>query len=299
MTMQEIITFFQNEPFMYLISIGILALIVGSFLNVVIWRLPIMLKAEWTKECFMFLHENKYLDSVPAIASQAKPFSIIKPRSHCPKCNYALQFYENIPVISYIFLRGRCRNCNEMIPLRYPFIEIFCCVLSVVTAFYGDVNLKTALALVLTWGLIALAWIDIDHKILPDNITLPLLWLGLAINIHGIFIPLTDAIIGAMAGYLFLWSVFWLFKLLTGKDGMGYGDFKLTSMLGAWLGWQALPEIILIASCIGAIVGISMILLQRIKRSEPIPFGPYLALAGWISLIWGDTLRSLYLSTLG
>lgn len=298
MNVEQLVSFFEQAPFIFLLAVGILSLLVGSFLNVVIWRLPLMLKAEWTKECFAFLHENKLLSDIPAPQSP-QAFNLIKPRSHCPSCQTALRFYENIPVISYVFLRGRCHHCHNMIPLRYPFIEIFCCILSITVAFYGDVSAKTLCALLLTWSLIALSWIDIDHQLLPDNIVLPMLWLGLIVNINGLFVPISSAIIGAIAGYLFLWLIYWTFKLLTGKEGMGYGDFKLTAMLGAWLGWQALPEIILMASLCGAIIGISMIVLKRIQRNQPIPFGPYLALGGWISLIWGDKIRLLYLGSIG
>lgn len=298
MILDTFIVFFQENPFMYLLTIGVISLMVGSFLNVVIWRLPLMLKAEWIQECFGFLEENKLLKPEDKITptSTPKPFNLWHPRSHCPKCEYPLRIWDNIPVFSYIFLAGKCKACSTSIPLRYPFIEILCCILSITTVFYFGVSLKACFGLLLTWSLISLAWIDIEHKLLPDNITLPILWLGLAVNLNGIFTDLSSALIGAMAGYLSLWSIFWLFKLITGKDGMGYGDFKLAALLGAWLGWQALPEIILLASFVGAVIGISMIGFQRIKRTEPIPFGPFLALAGWISLNWGDTLRSLYLS---
>lgn len=295
--MEQIINFLQHEYFIFLCLVGCLAIMVGSFLNVVIWRLPLMLKAEWTYECFAFLQEHKLIEHIPSVP-QAKPLSLWRPRSHCPSCQVSLRFYENIPVISYIFLRGRCHHCKEGIPLRYPFIEILCCILSVVTAFYGNVDWQTFFALVFTWALIALTWIDIDHQLLPDTITIPMLWLGLIVNYYGLFIPFESAFFGAIAGYMSLWLVFWGFKLVTGKEGMGYGDFKLTAMLGAWLGWQALPEIVLIASAMGAFVGVSLILNKRIARQQPIPFGPYLALAGWVSLLWGDTLRSWYLSSL-
>jgi leader peptidase (prepilin peptidase)/N-methyltransferase len=298
MTFNNLILFFQHEPFMFLLLVGIFSLLIGSFLNVVIWRLPLMLKAEWTTECLEFLSESKLIDK-PAHFEKPKKLNLWHPRSHCPQCNKNLRIWDNIPIISYVFLKGRCSNCQNMIPLRYPFIEIFCCILSVVTAFYWGVSVQTICALILTWSLISLTWIDIDHQLLPDNITLPMLWLGLAININNVFTDPVSSLIGAMAGYMFLWVIFWIFKITTGKEGMGYGDFKLTALLGAWLGWQALPEIILIASSIGAICGVGMIFMKKIARSQPIPFGPYLAMAGWISLNWGDKLRGLYLGSIG
>jgi len=220
------------------------------------------------------------------------------PHSSCPHCNHGIRFYENIPVISWLLLKGKCSQCRKPISPRYPLVEAATALLSTIIAFHYGVSFATVLILLLTWGLIALTLIDLDHMLLPDQITMPLLWLGLLVNINGTFVPLTDAVIGAAVGYMSLFSVFWLFKLLTGKEGMGFGDFKLFALFGAWIGWQLLPILILMASVVGAIVGISLMLFKNHQRGQAIPFGPYLAVAGWITMLWGNNIWSWYLQQL-
>jgi leader peptidase (prepilin peptidase) / N-methyltransferase len=264
---------------------------VGSFLNVVIYRLPKMLETQWTQDCLEHLGQPG--------ETPAAPFNLNRPASHCPSCQHKIRPWENIPVISWLMLRGRCSNCHNPISPRYPIIEAVTGLLSLTVAMHFGLSWATAGALLLTWALIALSMIDFDVQMLPDNITLPFLWLGLLLSLHGIFADTQAAIIGAVAGYLSLWSVYQLFKRLTGKEGMGYGDFKLLAMLGAWLGWQYLPQIILLSALVGAVVGVSLILLRGRDRNIPIPFGPYLAAAGWISLMWGDTINHAYLAWAG
>ncbi len=265
---------------------GLLGLCVGSFLNVVIHRLPKMMEQEWQAQCAELQGET---------ASTAAHLSLSKPRSRCPACGHQISALENIPVLSYLILKGKCAGCGTSIPARYPIIEILTGLLSAYTAWHFGPTLQTAGALLLIWSLIALAAIDFDTQLLPDSITLPLLWLGILFNLNHTYVDLPVAIVGAMAGYLALWTVFWLFKLATGKEGMGYGDFKLLAALGAWLGWQMLPAIILLSSIVGAVVGITLILVARRGRNIPIPFGPYLAAAGGIALFWGPQLTNRYL----
>ncbi|MGE5493248.1 MAG: prepilin peptidase [Actinomycetota bacterium] len=265
---------------------GLLGLCVGSFLNVVIHRLPKMIERDWQLQCA----ELQGQDPQPT-----DTFNLATPRSRCPGCGHQIGALENIPVLSYLFLKGRCANCKSPISPRYPLIEAFTGLLSGYLAWRFGATWQTAGALCLAWALIALTFIDFDTQLLPDSITLPLLWLGLLFNVFGAFTGLTSAVVGAMAGYLTLWSVYWLFKLVTGKEGMGYGDFKLLAALGAWLGWQMLPAVILLSSLVGAAVGIGLIVLARHGRNVPIPFGPYLAAAGVIALLWGRQLTQLYL----
>lgn len=267
---------------------GLLGLCVGSFLNVVIHRLPKMMEQEWQAQCAELRGE------IPPPASEALTLST--PRSRCPACGHQISALENIPLISYLLiLKGKCAGCGAGISPRYPIVEAATGLLSAYTAWHFGPTLAMVGALLLVWSLIALAAIDLDTQLLPDSITLPLLWLGIAFNLAGAFVDLPTSIIGAMAGYLALWSVYWLFKLTTGKEGMGYGDFKLLAALGAWLGWQMLPAIILLSSVVGAIVGISLIVAARHGRNVPIPFGPYLAAAGVIALFWGPQLTNHYL----
>lgn len=271
---------------------GLLGLCVGSFLNVVIHRLPKMMEQEWHTQCAELRGEE------PPVAGEQ--LSLSSPRSRCPSCGHQITAFENIPLISYLLiLRGKCSGCQAPISLRYPVIEALTGLLSAYVAWHFGPTIQAAGALVLIWALIALAAIDIDTQLLPDSITLPLLWLGLAINLWGNYTDLPSAVTGAMLGYLALWSVFWLFKLATGKEGMGYGDFKLLAALGAWLGWQMLPVIILLSSVVGAIVGIALIVASRHGRNVPIPFGPYLAAAGAIALFWGATITQNYLGMIG
>jgi len=265
---------------------GLLGLCVGSFLNVVIHRLPKMMEQEWQAQCAELRGEP---------ASTAANLSLAKPRSRCPDCGHQITSMENIPVLSYLLLKGKCAGCGTSISARYPIIEVFTAVLSAYAAWHFGPTLQTVGALLLLWFLIALAAIDFDTQLLPDAITLPLLWLGLVFNLMDTYVDLPAAVVGAMAGYLALWTVFWLFKLATGKEGMGYGDFKLLAALGAWLGWQMLPTIILLSSVVGAVVGITLIVVARRGRNVPIPFGPYLAAAGGIALFWGPQLTRNYL----
>lgn len=269
----------------------VLGLLVGSFLNVVIYRLPRMMEREW--------HEQLAEATGSESASQEPPLTLATPGSSCPHCGHRIRWYENIPLVSYLVLRGKCSACSAAISLRYPLVEMATGLLSAVVAWHFGFGWPAAAALLLTWSLIALSMIDFDHQLLPDAITLPALWLGLVLSLHPVFTDPRSAIIGAAAGYLSLWSIYHLFRILTGKEGMGYGDFKLLAMLGAWLGWQALPVIVLLSSVVGAVAGIAMILLLGRDRQLPIPFGPYLAVAGWIALLWGGDITGGYLRMVG
>ena len=274
------------DPAVFPLAAGLLGLMVGSFLNVVIHRLPIMMERDWAAQCAEFKGE-----AVPVL----EPLSLARPRSRCPHCGHPITALENIPVISWLVLRGRCKGCAAPISLRYPLIEALTGLLFGLAAWHFGFTAAGLGALVLIAALFALTVIDFDTQLLPDDITLPLLWIGLALNAFNVYTDLKSAVIGAMAGYLSLWSVYWLFKLFTGKEGMGYGDFKLLAALGAWLGWQMLPLTILLSSFVGALVGISMIVFARHGRNVPIPFGPYLAAAGVIALVWGQPLTRTYL----
>lgn len=274
-------------PAVALIGAAILGLLVGSFLNVVIYRVPKMLDRDWREQCCELLGQG---------SPESEPtFNLVTPNSTCPHCGHAIRPWENIPVVSYLFLRGKCSACRGPISLRYPIIELVTGLLSLFVVYHFGVNTTGLAVLVLTWSLIALTMIDIDTQLLPDNITLPLLWLGLIANHFGMFVSLGDALWGAIAGYLSLWTVYWLFKIVTGKEGMGFGDFKLLAALGAWMGWQMLPIIVLMSSLVGAVIGISMIVLRGRDRNIPIPFGPYLAIAGWLTLLWGEAIMGRYL----
>lgn len=279
-------------PELFSSVVGIVGLLIGSFLNVVIYRLPVMMQQSWRQECHEFLGLKNESHST-------EPFNLVFPLSRCPACNTPIKPYQNIPVISYLFLKGKCANCSNPISLRYPVIEAFTGVTSFMIAWHFGFTPQAGFALLLTWSLIALSFIDIDHHLLPDSITLPVLWLGLFLSLFGLFTDSHASIIGAIAGYLSLWSVFHLFKLLTGKEGMGYGDFKLLALFGAWLGWQYLPAIILLSSLVGAVIGIAMIVFSRHDRNKPIPFGPYLAAAGWIAMLWGAEINQFYMRVAG
>jgi leader peptidase (prepilin peptidase) / N-methyltransferase len=285
----HIIELFISNPIFYLCTIFVLGLLVGSFLNVVILRLPVMMKGEWWDSC-------RELLEIDCDTSKRKPFNLITPRSHCPNCKHKITALENIPIISYLFLKGKCKNCANKISIRYPLIEFVSAITVVIVAFYFGVSLQTLFALFLTWSLIALSMIDFDHQLLPDDITLPLLWLGIIINLFGLFTDIESSILGAVFGYGILWSVYIIFKLITGKEGMGHGDFKLLAVLGAWFGWQSLPLIIILSSLVGAIIGISLMIFNSHDRNTAIPFGPYLAVAGWISMLWGPYIMSAYLN---
>jgi leader peptidase (prepilin peptidase)/N-methyltransferase len=276
----------QTYPLLFIALAGMFGLLVGSFLNVVIHRLPKMMERDWRMQCAEFSGVE------PAIEA---PYNLVKPRSACPHCNHAIGAFENIPVISYIFLGGKCKGCQAPISIRYPIVEAVSGILSAYAAWHFGFGWAAVAAIVFVWALIALTCIDLDTQLLPDDITLPLLWLGLLLNLNGVFTSLPDALIGAVSGYLVLWSVYWMFKLTTGKEGMGYGDFKLLAAIGAWLGWQMLPLVILLSSIVGAIVGITLIVAVKHGRNVPIPFGPYLAGGGLIALFWGAPLTQSYL----
>lgn len=265
---------------------GLVGLVVGSFLNVVIHRLPKMMEQGWLEECAQLRGED-----VPA----GEKLSLARPASRCPHCSHAIRAMENIPILSYCLLGGRCRACKAPISLRYPLVEALSGVLSGFAIWHFGANWAGLGAVVFVWAVIALTFIDLDTQLLPDSITLPLLWGGLLLNLSGTYTDIQSAVIGAVAGYLSLWSVFWIFKLLTGKEGMGFGDFKLLAAIGAWVGWQMLPLTILASSLAGAIVGIALIVFARHGRNVPIPFGPYLAAAALIALFWGKFLTHHYL----
>lgn len=284
----------SNQTFFFGVTF-IFSLMIGSFLNVVIFRLPKMLEQGWKKECREFLADEL---AKPKSQSEEEFITLSTPSSSCPSCQHKIRFYENLPVISWLVLRGKCSQCRSKISLRYPLVELTTAILSVVIAAHFGVTLTTLFLLILTWGLVCLTLIDFDHMLLPDQITLPLLWLGLLVNLNGAIVPLSDSVIGAVAGYMSLFSIFWLFKLITGKEGMGHGDFKLVAVFGAWIGWQLLPLLILMASAVGAVIGISMMMFKNHQREQAIPFGPYLAIAGWITLLWGNDIWAWYLSYL-
>jgi leader peptidase (prepilin peptidase)/N-methyltransferase len=287
----QTLVFFQQSPIAFQFFVVIFSLIIGSFLNVVIYRLPKMMHNNWTLECREFLADE--VNSIPA--KEITELTLSKPDSTCPNCQHEIRYYENIPIISWLFLKGKCSQCKNNISIRYPLVEAATALLSLVIAIYYGVSFETLLLLILTWGLVCLTLIDFDHMLLPDQIVMPLLWLGLLVNIAGTFVPLSDAVIGATVGYMSLFSVFWLFKLFTGKEGMGHGDFKLFALFGAWIGWQLLPILILMASVVGAIIGISLMLFKNHTREQAIPFGPYLAIAGWITVLWGDGIWTWYI----
>ncbi|MBL0561894.1 prepilin peptidase [Aeromonas hydrophila] len=280
----------HSLPWLYFSLVFLFSLMIGSFLNVVIHRLPIMLEREWQAEYLGYFNPETQ-------PQQEERYNLMVPRSACPHCGHAITAMENIPLLSWLWLKGRCRECQAPISARYPLVELLTALLSLVVAATFPPGWGLLAALLLTWVLVALTFIDLDKMLLPDQLTLPLLWGGLLFNLAGGFVPLADAVIGAMAGYLVLWSLYWAFKLLTGKEGMGYGDFKLLAALGAWLGWQALPIMLLLSSLVGAFIGIGLILLRNHHQNKPIPFGPYLAIAGWIALLWGDTITRWYLTT--
>jgi len=285
----------QNQTVMLAAVCTLLGLVVGSFLNVVIHRLPKMLEREWDGHAADLLEQRDQPDAAKKLRGEEVRYNLMFPASACPRCGHHISAYENIPIISYLFLRGRCTSCKAPISIRYPVVEAVSGILAAAVAWRFGFTLQMAAALVFTWSLIALTAIDIDTQLLPDDITLPLIWLGLLVNVYNGFAPLQSAVIGAIAGYLSLWAVYWLFKLSTGKEGMGYGDFKLLSAIGAWLGWKLLPVVILLSSLVGAIVGIGLIAFTRHGRNTPIPFGPYLAAAGLIALYWGETINRTYL----
>ena len=294
--MESLLYAFETNSWLFFSSVILVSLAVGSFLNVVIYRLPIMLENEWRSECkeYLELEDNSNVDNNDD--SNTEVFNLAKPDSSCPKCNHKIRAWENIPVISYLILRGKCSSCGTHISAQYPVIETATAIFSVLVAIKFGVSLETLFGLIFTWSLITLTMIDAKTQLLPDNITLPLLWLGMLINTSSIYTDLQSSVFGAITGYLILWSVYKLFKLLTGKEGMGYGDFKLLAALGAWMGWQMLPQIILLSSLVGTVIGVSMMIFNKHERGTPIPFGPYLAIAGWIAFIWGTEINQSWLN---
>jgi len=280
----------SENPALFLSFVTILGMMVGSFLNVVIYRFPIMLKRQWAEECRELLEPGG--EPPP---DHGSGFNLIAPRSACPQCGHQITAPENIPVLSYIFLRGRCSACGASISIRYPLVEAATGIASLLVAWRFGYTLEAAAALPLVWALIALAVIDFHTKLLPDAITLPFVWAGLLVNLGGLFTDLESALLGAVLGYLSLWTVYHVFKKLTGKEGMGFGDFKLLAMLGAWLGWQSLPLIIILSALVGAVTGIALMVALGRDRNVPIPFGPFLAAAGLIALLWGPRISQAYL----
>ena len=297
MTLFELLQ--ASTPTLLLLS-AVLGLLLGSFLNVVIYRLPLMLQREWRDQCCEYLELDPAKLKTPQPLCEHTEFNLYTPGSHCPGCKNPVRAWQNIPLISYLLLLGRCANCQARIHWRYPLVELVSAFLSVLVAWKFGPTWTSLAVLILTWSLISLTVIDIDHQLLPDNITLPLLWIGLVLSLtdYGTGVSAADAIIGAAAGYLSLWGVYWVFKLFTGREGMGFGDFKLLAVLGAWLGWQQLPAIIILSSLAGAVIGIGLSLFAGRDKNIPMPFGPYLAVAGFIALIWGDEITAFYLSTL-
>ncbi|WP_032097487.1 MULTISPECIES: prepilin peptidase [unclassified Alteromonas] len=303
--MDAIITLSQLHPEFFYVFVFLVSLMVGSFLNVVIYRLPIMMERSWQEEYDSYFAEvnsdedaNAASSVDPALSipsTPSAPFNLVKPDSTCPKCGHTIRAWENIPVLSYLFLKGKCANCKTGISPRYPLVELFTAIACTFTAYHFGPTSQAVWAILITYVLISLIFIDVDKMLLPDQLTLPLLWLGLLLSTSDVFVGTTDAIIGAAAGYLSLWSVYWLFKLVTGKEGMGYGDFKLLAALGAFTGWQGLPVIILLSSFVGAIIGIAIMMIQNKGKSLAIPFGPYLAVAGWLTLLYKDVIITTYL----
>ena len=292
MFMQEL---FTQMPVLFIGISFLVALLIGSFLNVVIYRLPIMMERAWRAQC-------EEIAETPAVELPTGRFDLVAPRSRCPACGHGITAMQNIPVISYLVLRGKCGHCQVPISRRYPIIELLTAVLTGIVAWRFGFGWEAAAAILMTWALITISVIDIDHQIIPDSVSLPLIWAGLFLSLFHetagaeiLFIDAKTAIAGGLAGYLSLWSIYHLFRLLTGKEGMGYGDFKLLAALGAWLGWQMLPLIILLSAAVGAVVGISLIVFKHHDRGAPIPFGPYLAAAGWIAMLYGPQIVDSYL----
>ena len=290
---------FTESALLFVAVVFAFCLVIGSFLNVVIHRLPIMMEREWRAQC------EEITRNPPEYELPDGRFDLVAPRSRCPSCGNEIRAWQNIPVVSYLLLGGKCANCAESISARYPIVELMTAVLAALCAWRFGVGWEALMAIVMTLTLVPIAMIDAETQLIPDSIVLPLMWLGLAMSLFHpmagadtLFVAPTDAIVGAMAGYLSLWTVYQLFKLITGKEGMGYGDFKLLAALGAWLGWQQLPLIVLMSAAVGAIVGIGLMAFRNHERSTPIPFGPYLAAAGWITMLWGDKIKTAYLDTM-
>lgn len=288
----NLLDYLASHVLAFVLLAGLLGLIVGSFLNVVIHRLPKMMERDWLQQAQEMLHPDQPQPEQPV-------YNLVLPHSHCPHCQAEIKPWQNLPLISYAMLRGRCGSCGERISVRYPLVELLTAVLSGVVAWQFGFGWAAGAMLLLTWALIALSLIDADTQLLPDSIVLPMLWLGLIINSTGLFTDIHSALWGAVFGYLSLWTVYWVFKLVTGKEGMGFGDFKLLAMLGAWGGWQVLPLTILLSSLVGAILGIIILKSRGDSNATPLPFGPYLAIAGWVAIIWGEWITGTYLRFAG
>ena len=288
----QILAYLDTYNLLLVTLCGLLGLVVGSFLNVLVHRLPRMLERDWSQQALEFLHPEQ---EQPA----QDTYNLVLPHSHCPHCNSKIKAWQNIPLLSYVLLGGRCGNCRERISLRYPLVEALTAALSMLVAWQLGLGWPLLAMLLLTWTLISLSLIDADTQLLPDVLVLPMLWLGLLLNAQALFTDLSSAVWGAAFGYLSLWSVYWAFKLLTGKEGMGHGDFKLLAMIGAWGGWQVLPLTILLSSLVGAILGIIILKARGQSNSTPLPFGPYIAIAGWVALLWGDVITRSYLQFAG
>ena len=287
----DILLLLQHSPLAFALVCLLFGLVVGSFLNVVIHRLPVIMEREWRAEY------AAVMGTEPPPAGER--FDLVVPRSRCPHCGHAITALENVPLLSWLMLRGRCSACRAPISPRYPAVELLTGLISGWAGWHFGFGWQAAGALLLGWGLVAMAGIDLETQLLPDHLTLPFLWLGLLFNLGGTFTDLRSAVIGVLAGYLVLWSLYHAFRLLTGKEGMGYGDFKLLALLGAWLGWQVLPLVLFMSALVGAVVGLSMLSLKQLQRDTPIPYGPYLAAAGWVALIWGAPLTNTYLGFTG
>ena len=289
--LENVITVFETTSWLFYLVVIFTGLSVGSFLNVVAYRLSLMMERDWKLECHEFLELDK-----PEFEPRLLSMNLATPASACPNCGHKLRFWENVPVLGYIFLSGKCSSCRSKISLQYPLVEFITGAASITVAYQFGVTLQALFALIFTWVLIALTLIDLKKQLLPDSMTLPLLWSGILLSFFNLFTDLSSSVIGAMAGYLVLWSVYHLFRLLTKKEGMGYGDFKLLAAMCAWTGFTYLPQMILVSSVVGSIAGISMLLTGKAKQQQPIPFGPYLAVAGWIALLWGETINNTYLN---
>lgn len=284
------ISFWQAHFVLFLVFVFVLTLMIGSFLNVVILRFPIMMMREWRQQCEEFLTEL-----AQKTTDYPEQYNLVFPASHCPSCRHPIRPWHNIPVLSYLFLAGQCAHCQGKISLRYPLIESLCAIASVLVVWHFGFSLQAVMAVLFTWLLLVMSCIDIDHQLIPDDMSYIVLWLGLSCNLWGVFTSLHAAVIGALAGYLSLWVIATVFELFTGRQGMGHGDFKLLAALGAWFGWELLLPTVLIASLLGAGIGLTVLTVREQSRRTPIPFGPFLALAGWVNLLWGGNIIRWYL----
>ncbi len=295
----ELFDYLTSYPVLYAVAAAMIGLIIGSFLNVVIYRLPKMMETEWRQQCYEYLGQTDPVEEKRETLEKTEKtarFDLLLPGSHCPNCQQAIPFWRNIPLLSFALQKGQCAACGSKISLRYPLVELLTAVLTVVVALEFGVSWQALAGCFLTWVLITLSLIDYDTQLLPDSITLPMIWLGLLLSLIPLFAETEASLFGAVFGYMLLWLVYYLFKILTGKEGMGFGDFKLLALLGAWLGWQMLPAIILLASVAGAVIGVSLMIFKGHDKEKPIPFGPYLAIAGWLAFMFGETLNQHYLN---